>query len=103
MNFNFVRTLCRRYRNRLLKRDEARKQLEAAIKERNLKKMENSLNNCIMNGIDESTILRAETVIDIVRKEDQLIEDVKEFLRKEDVENLIKTIEKFRYHCDLEE
>ena len=100
MNFDFLRILYGRYRNRLLKRDEARKQLEAAIKKRNLKKIEKSLNNCTKNGIDESTILRAETVMDIVRKEDQLIEDVKEFLREEDVENLIKTIEKFRYHCD---
>ena len=89
--------ICFSYRDGQFKRVEARKKLDTAIKDRNLREITESLNICVDYGVDATTIHHGERVRNVVQEEDQLIHDIQKFLKNEDFGNLITAIDKFRY------
>ena len=89
--------ICFSHRDGQCKRVEARKKLNTAIKNRNLREITESLNICVDYGVDASTINHGERVRNVVQEEDQLIHDIQKLLENKDFGNLITAIDKFRY------
>ena len=81
----------------MFERDEARKELDEAIKQRKAEKIKKALDNCLQHGVDESTILQGEKFLELVIEEDNLINKIGRFLKEENIERLIQIIDQFRY------
>ena len=83
----------------MLKRDEARKQLSLGIEKRIRPEIEKALEICYLDsGVDGHTILDAEKLVEILKKEDEvlLIQKINTAFEMEDVETLEELIAKFK-------
>ena len=85
-----------RYRKSLQKREESRIFLKEAINLRDAEKIEEGIDMCLKNGIDEATILQAREILLIVNAEDVLIREIIVLLKKHDIQELMEAVDKFK-------
>ena len=86
-----------RYQRRKHGREIAKKELNQAMKDRDVTKIEKAKDLCLIKGVDETTINKAEKLLEILQEKDILLEKIDRYLKKADLDNLSKAIEKFRF------